>query len=141
MVKFGKELEDKIKPEWRAHYIDYRGLKGLIEESAREAENRGQLSFSPRTTSLSVVKTSTQPEGAHERFFVKLDQEFTKVARFTQQKVEELRGALTALGRKAGTVTDAREKEAMLEVRWPYVFLHECQNHVYTQVFVGASGW
>lgn len=114
-MKFGKELEAKIKPEWRQFYIDYRGLKELIEESAREAESQGQMSFSPRTTSLSVIKTSTTPEQAHERFFVKLDQEFNKIARFTQHKVEELRAALTAQSRKAAVATDEAEKEQLLQ--------------------------
>ena len=51
------------------------------------ASAQGQHHFSPRTTSLSVIKTSATPEAASERFFMRLDAEFNKVARFTQTKV------------------------------------------------------
>ena len=41
-MKFGKELEAKVKAEWRAYYIDYKGLKDLIKEAAREAESQAR---------------------------------------------------------------------------------------------------
>lgn len=31
-MKFGKELESKIEPEWRFHYLDYKYLKHLLSE-------------------------------------------------------------------------------------------------------------
>lgn len=54
-MKYGKYLEQKARPEWRQHYLDYKGLKDLIKESVAEAES-GVVSYSPRQTSLTVVK-------------------------------------------------------------------------------------
>lgn len=34
--QFGKYLEEKARPEWRNHYLDYKALKDLIKESATE---------------------------------------------------------------------------------------------------------
>jgi len=40
-----------------------------------EAETSGPAAFSPRTTSLSIVRTSKQADAAEERFFQKLEAE------------------------------------------------------------------
>ena len=73
-MKFGKYLEAKQRPEWRAHYLDYKGLKDLIKEAVAETERSGTTTFSPRTTSLSVLRAgSLKP--AEERFFEKLEDE------------------------------------------------------------------
>ena len=51
-------------------------LKDLIKESVREAEAGGDMiSYSPRTTSLSVARAQTQRDAAEERFFKALDGE------------------------------------------------------------------
>jgi hypothetical protein len=53
-----------------------RQLKDLIKESVREAEAGGDMiSYSPRTTSLSVARAQTQRDAAEERFFKALDGE------------------------------------------------------------------
>lgn len=73
-MKFGKYLESKQRPEWRTHYLDYKGLKDLIKEAVAETERSGTTTFSPRTTSLSVLRAgSLKP--AEERFFEKLEDE------------------------------------------------------------------
>ena len=73
-MKFGKYLEAKQRPEWRTHYLDYKGLKDLIKEAVAETERSGTTTFSPRTTSLSVLRAgSLKP--AEERFFEKLEDE------------------------------------------------------------------
>ena len=42
----------------------------------KEAADAGDgIAFSPRTTSLSVVRAQTQQDAAEERFFRKLDEE------------------------------------------------------------------
>lgn len=59
----------------RAHWPSPQ-LKDLIKESVREAEAGGDMiSYSPRTTSLSVARAQTQRDAAEERFFKALDGE------------------------------------------------------------------
>jgi hypothetical protein len=58
-------------------------LKDLIKESVREAEAGGDMiSYSPRTTSLSVARAQTQRDAAEERFFKALDSEVHSLWRF-----------------------------------------------------------
>jgi SPX domain protein involved in polyphosphate accumulation len=73
-MKFGKYLESKQRAEWRTQYLDYKGLKDLIKEAVAETERSGPVTFSPRTTSLSVLRAgSSKP--AEERFYEKLEYE------------------------------------------------------------------
>ena len=51
-----------------------RGLKDLIKEAQKEIESQGTVAFSPRTTSLTVVRPRAQ-KPADERFFGKLESE------------------------------------------------------------------
>lgn len=74
-MKFGNYLEKKAREEWRGYYLDYKGLKDLIKESAKEAETSGPTAFSPRTTSLSIVRANKSTDAAEERFFQKLENE------------------------------------------------------------------
>jgi SPX domain protein involved in polyphosphate accumulation len=74
-MKFGKYLEKQAKEEWRAFYLDYKGLKDLIKDSAKQAEASGPTAFSPRTTSLSIVRANRLTDAAEERFFQKLEAE------------------------------------------------------------------
>ncbi len=68
-------LEKQARDEWKQYYLDYKGLKDLIKESARQAETSGPSAFSPRTTSLSIVRSAKQADAAEERFFQKLEAE------------------------------------------------------------------
>ena len=52
----------------------HRGLKDLIKEAQKEIESQGTVAFSPRTTSLTVVRPRAQ-KPADERFFEKLEAE------------------------------------------------------------------
>jgi len=74
-MKFGNYLEQQARPEWQASYIDYKGLKDLIKESAKEAETSGPTAFSPRTTSLSIARAAKKADASEERFFQKLEAE------------------------------------------------------------------
>jgi len=74
-MKFGKYLEKQAKEEWQPFYLDYKGLKDLIKESAKEAETSGPTAFSPRTTSLSIVRAAKKADASEERFFQKLEVE------------------------------------------------------------------
>ncbi len=74
-MKFGRYLEKQAKESWRSFYLDYKGLKDLIKESAKEAETSGPAAFSPRTTSLSIVRAAKTADAAEERFFQKLEAE------------------------------------------------------------------
>lgn len=77
-MKFGKYLEKQAKEEWRAFYLDYKGLKDLIKESAKEAETSGPTAFSPRTTSLSIARAGRKADASEERFFQKLEAEVSQ---------------------------------------------------------------
>ena len=37
-LQFGKYLLEKQRPEWAEFYVDYKGLKDLIKESAEDAD-------------------------------------------------------------------------------------------------------
>lgn len=52
-------------------------LKDLIKEAVEEVETGGMRgsSYSPRTTSLSVMRAHSQRDAAEERFFRALDDE------------------------------------------------------------------
>ena len=76
-MKYGQYLESKILPEWREHYIDYKGLKDLIK-AASEAAAAGGVSeahFSPRTTSLTIERYKNNKTNPDEAFFKLLDQD------------------------------------------------------------------
>ena len=112
-MKFGKYLESKARPEWRDYYMDYKGLKDLIKEATDELASAGgfgpggagALSFSPRTTSLTVARASER-RSADERFYELLESEVAKVNKFTVEHVSGLKKRLKALN--AATVAMRR---------------------------------
>jgi len=110
-MKFGKHLERQMRPEWSSYYIDYNGLKDLIKEATREAEQSGgAVAFSPRTTSLSIVRAAKASDAAEERFFTRLEGEVDKIGKFTQRLVDELRAKLRALNPKAAAAAAAKRE-------------------------------
>ncbi|GAB4814940.1 hypothetical protein N2152v2_001986 [Parachlorella kessleri] len=140
-MKFGKYLEAKSRPEWREQYINYKALKDLIKASAEEAAEvaarqqpaaadpllsrplgradwSGDPSFnySPRTTSLTVVRTAGARDTAEERFFKVLEGEVAKVGRFTDQLVAGCRGRLGKLQERASSPTlNAADRDFLLK--------------------------
>ena len=72
--------------------IALRGLKDLIKEAQKEIESQGTVAFSPRTTSLTVVRPRAQ-KPADERFFEKLESE----VRHSSHARGYLRGAYAQL--------------------------------------------
>ena len=67
-MKFGNFLEKQAKEDWRSFYLDYKGLKDLIKESAAEVQSTGVAAFSPRTTSLSIARAAKKSDASEERF-------------------------------------------------------------------------
>jgi SPX domain protein involved in polyphosphate accumulation/uncharacterized membrane protein YidH (DUF202 family) len=112
-MKFGKYLESKARPEWRAYYMDYKRLKDLIKTAAEEAAAAaGGLvpDFSPRTTSLTVARNGG-PGGrrnAEEAFYEALEGEVAKVNKFTVGQVSALKKRLKALVVRANAAAAGR---------------------------------
>ena len=63
----------------------------------KEATDAGDgIAFSPRTTSLSVVRAQTQQDAAEERFFRKLDEEVRTLCK--DPDIESYRSLIEADG-------------------------------------------
>ncbi|KAL4855568.1 Vacuolar transporter chaperone 4 [Chlorella vulgaris] len=114
---FGKYLVEKQRAEWSDQYVDYKGLKDLIKESAAEEQMSGVQSFSPRTTSLTVQRATDRRDSAEERFFQKLEAEVDKCGKFTARLVAELRERLKQLQGSVRAVPrdDDTQRAALLE--------------------------
>lgn len=114
-MKFGKYLDSKARPEWRDQYMDYKALKDLIKEASDELASAGygpdgagnELSFSPRTTSLTVARAAGR-RSADERFYELLESEVAKVNKFTVEHVSGLKKRLKVLN----TATAAMRRAA-----------------------------
>ena len=116
-MKFGKYLETKARPEWRAHYMDYKTLKDLIktatEQVAASAGGGGLLpDFSPRTTSLTVARPAGGRQSAEEAFYEALEAEVAKVNKFTVGQVSGLKKRLKALILRANAAAAGRPPPA-----------------------------
>lgn len=118
-MKYGKYLQDNIREEWKAQYVDYGMLKGLIKQAATDAGPGADpgFAFSPRTTSLTVARASAWKSNAEERFFKALEGQVDKVGKFTAKLVAEQRGRLNALQDRANVLKDDDdlEKERLLQ--------------------------
>jgi SPX domain protein involved in polyphosphate accumulation len=114
-MQFGKYLEEKQRPEWREYYVDYKCLKDLIKEAARQQEEAGVSAYSPRTTSLTVQRAMDSRDSAEEHFFRKLEAEVEKVGNFTAKIVEGLRERLFQLQAQAKSTLLSEEKDNLLE--------------------------
>jgi hypothetical protein len=70
-------LEENLRDEWRQKYVDYNLLKDLIKDSLSELERdeNSRLSFSPRTTSLTVQRPNRGKKNSEELFFAKLEEQ------------------------------------------------------------------
>ena len=73
-MKFGKYVDEQARPDWRDKYLDYSQLKRHIKDAVAQLESGSDEShFSPRTTSLSVVKKANEsPESC---FYNELEEE------------------------------------------------------------------
>ncbi|CAL8471696.1 g11238 [Coccomyxa elongata] len=116
MVRFGEYLDQKQRSEWRPHYLDYKGLKDLIKEAQQEMEQQGTVAFSPRTTSLTVTRPRGQ-KPADERFFEKLENEVTKINKFTQNQVSSLKKRLKALRDQVRDAKDSKNSTLTQEAK------------------------
>ncbi|KAI8103362.1 hypothetical protein M9435_004701 [Picochlorum sp. BPE23] len=115
-MKFGKYLTEKERPEWSGKYVDYGALKDLIKDACKEEEEKGMRggSYSPRLTSLTVLRSENKRDTAEEKFFQKLEEEVDKIGRFTFDMVEDLRGRLYSLQRRVEGRTEADLKNMSL---------------------------
>ena len=109
-MKFGKYLESKARPEWRAHYMDYKTLKDLIKAATEEvaATSGGLPDFSPRTTSLTVARPIAGRRSSEEAFYEALEAEVSKVNKFTVGQVSGLKKRLKALMLRANAAAAGR---------------------------------
>jgi len=114
-MQYGKYLEEKQRAEWREHYIDYKCLKDLIKEAARQQEEAGVTEYSQRTTSLTVQRAMDSRENLEEKFFKKLESEVEKVGDFTAKIVEGLRERLFQLQAQAKSMFSPEEKDDLME--------------------------
>lgn len=75
--KFGKYLEENLRTQWRQNYLNYKILKDLIKESVDELQRdeSTRLSFSPRTTSLTVQRPNRGSKNSEEEFYERLENE------------------------------------------------------------------
>jgi SPX domain protein involved in polyphosphate accumulation len=121
-MKFGKYLDRNKRPEWGPYYISYEALKDLINLSSAETERAltGE-DTQPRETSLSVVRTAGRQESAEERFFKRLEAEVSKVGKFTEELVSQLRAKMSRMQSESATLLgkdgthDAALKAKLLE--------------------------
>ena len=62
--------------------MDYKALKDLIKESVAELERdeTSRLSFSPRTTSLTVQRADRGSRNSEENFFERLEREVSDMS-------------------------------------------------------------
>ena len=116
--QFGKYLLEKQRSEWAQQYLDYKGLKDLIKNASEQAavQHDPALSFSPRTTSLTVQRRAAQRDSAEEQFFRKLEAEVHKINKFTLAQTRSLEQRLTRLQERAAVADTAREKQGLLQV-------------------------
>jgi SPX domain protein involved in polyphosphate accumulation len=115
-MQFGKYLEEKQRAEWKDYYVDYKCLKDLIKEAARQQEEAGVAGgYSPRTTSLTVQRAMDSRDSAEEQFFRRLEAEVEKVGDFTATIVEGLRERLFQLQAQAKSTLLPEEKDRLLE--------------------------
>lgn len=116
-MKFGKYLLEQQRPEWSTQYLDYKGLKDEIKTAAEEAKKLDDptLSYSPRTTSLTVQRRAAMRDSAEERFFRKLEAEVHKINRFCQSQTRSLEQRLNKLQDRAAVADSQRERDALLK--------------------------
>mmetsp|Transcript_6084 Transcript_6084/g.17418 ORF Transcript_6084/g.17418 Transcript_6084/m.17418 type:complete len:754 (-) Transcript_6084:271-2532(-) len=117
-MKFGKYLDSQkasLPKAWSNDFLNYKGLKDKIKKSAEEEEASGAagVAFSPRETSLSVVRHRTDRDAAEESFFELLEAEVSKVGAFTSKLVGQLKDDVKQLQGKAET-DGADQHDALL---------------------------
>ena len=70
------EENKDARPEWVDQYLNYSELKKLIKGAVTEHNaNVSGISFSPRTTSLSVQRPNTAVRTKEDDFFASLEAE------------------------------------------------------------------
>ena len=112
-MKFGKYLDRNRLAEWSPYYINYEALKDLIALSAQEAERAlaGGEAVQQPSTSLSVVRTAGRQESAEERFFRRLEAEVSKVGKFTEELVSQLRAKMSKMQAEAAALLGRAKDE------------------------------
>lgn len=75
----------------------------------------GTRNYSPRMTSLTVIRATDRQDTAEERFFQRLEAEVDKVSSFTNHVVNQLRDRLHAVQESVESAHTAEEKSLLLQ--------------------------
>ncbi|KAK4376650.1 hypothetical protein RND71_002946 [Anisodus tanguticus] len=113
-MKFGKEFKREMVPEWIEAYVDYTGLKQILQEIRRFKESKQPPTPARTLEQRKFYKTKflASPEGAENEisFFDKLDHEFNKVNTFYKDKVDEVMREVTLLNKQMDALIALRIK-------------------------------
>ncbi|KAL2546732.1 Phosphate transporter PHO1-like protein 10 [Forsythia ovata] len=127
-MKFGKEFKKQKVPEWTEAYVDYNGLKRILQEIRRIRQKAGNLQNSEDIENPVIAVNTVQqknyrnlyntkllvsPEEVEENeiiFFKKLDDELNKANTFYKDKVEEVMREATLLNTQMDALIALRIK-------------------------------
>ena len=126
-MKFGKYLDRNRLADWSPYYINYEALKDLIAQSAQETE-RALAGPQDPSTSLSVVRTAGRQESAEERFFRRLEAEVSKIGKFTEELVSQLRAKMSGMQDEAATLLRSAKKGGSLDPELKAKLLEEAKQ-------------
>ena len=126
-MKFGKYLDRNRLAEWSPYYINYEALKDLIAQSAQETERTLAGPGDP-STSLSVVRTAGRQESAEERFFRRLEAEVSKIGKFTEELVSQLRAKMSGMQAGAAALLGSAKEGGSLEPELKAELLEEAKR-------------
>ncbi len=126
-MKFGKYLDRNRLAEWSPYYINYEALKELIAQSAQETERALGGPQDP-STSLSVVRTAGRQESAEERFFRRLEAEVSKIGKFTEELVSQLRAKMSGMQAEAVTLLGSAKEGGSLDPKLKAKLLEEAKR-------------
>ncbi|KAL3654248.1 hypothetical protein CASFOL_003929 [Castilleja foliolosa] len=103
-MKFGKDLKKQKVPEWTEAYVDYNGLKRILQR----AHNNN---FKNEDIEKQVITVSSGEGEENERFFFKkLDDELNKTNSFYKDNVEEVITEVNSLKKQIEALTALRIK-------------------------------
>ncbi|KAI9604080.1 hypothetical protein H4Q26_003692 [Puccinia striiformis f. sp. tritici PST-130] len=120
VMKFGKQLQAQQVPTWTAYYLDYKGLKKIINSLAKGRPADAALlaaGISPAIVHSSSVDSDQQSTPSENNlklhkaaFFFKLERELEKINEFYLQKESDLKVRLRTLIDKRKVVQCSRTR-------------------------------
>jgi SPX domain protein involved in polyphosphate accumulation len=94
MVGFGDELKRKQVPEYRLHYIDYDGLKRVLEQGNQTSELGVLLAQAPGVIANNAMAASAP---AAVSFLSLLEDQMTKVSHHVGHKMQSIESMIKAV--------------------------------------------